>query len=75
MLEDFSEDEADEFHDGYVPIVRDGGGNCWLLDTRDAACPVLFWSHESMEATHIAASFGAWIEMIVDDADWMRPEA
>lgn len=52
-----------------IPIVNDGSGNLYCLDTfqmHESECPVVFWDHESFEGadqipTVVGPDFCTWI--------------
>src|SRR3989442_13293893 len=50
-----------------VPIMNDGAGNHYCLDTRHfqgSECPVVFWDHESgllQEPQRVADNFAEWL--------------
>lgn len=52
-----------------VPIMNDGAGNNYCLDTsrfQDGECPVVFWDHEHEEGsdqtpTQVSPSFDRWL--------------
>ena len=61
--------------DHLVPIMNDGAGNHYCLDTsrlHDGECPVVFWDHEHQDGPdqspdQVSPSFDRWlIDRIVD---------
>ncbi len=48
-----------------IPVMNDGGGNLYCLDSRGAAePPVVFWDHtagEDQQPQQVAADFVAWL--------------
>lgn len=55
-----------------VPIMNDGGGNHYCLDTasmRGGECPVVFWDHELSEdqvPSKDADAFASWLDERID---------
>ena len=55
-----------------VPVMNDGGGNLYCLDTQrisaDGDCPVVIQDHALDEIDHISDSFLTWLEEWMEDA-------
>lgn len=55
-----------------IPLMNDGGGNHYCLDTsrmENAECPVVFWDHEAGEDQQtetVASRFDVWIIEMLD---------
>lgn len=53
-----------------IPIMNDGGGNLYCLDTRvSGENPIVFWDHEAdaqQEAERVADSFSDWFSEELD---------
>src|SRR5262245_3073384 len=47
-----------------IPVATDGGGNAFLLSTSGT---IWRWDHETGRANVVAASFGAFLERVVQD--------
>lgn len=63
----------------FIPIMNDGAGNNYCLDTRriqGATCPVVFWDHESewgsdQNPDDVAPTFVDWLaRAIADREEW-----
>jgi cell wall assembly regulator SMI1 len=58
-----------------IPIMNDGAGNHYCLDTRqffERECAVVFWDHELGEYQQIervASTFEEWLQAMLDDLD------
>jgi cell wall assembly regulator SMI1 len=58
-----------------VPLMNDGGGNHYCLDTRkmkNGECPVVFWDHElgrKQQPALVAASFDNWLMELLSSID------
>lgn len=49
---------------GLVPVMNDGAGNHYCLNTRSFCgneCPVVFWDHELAQDEFISPSFDLWL--------------
>lgn len=47
-----------------VPVMNDGGGNLYCLDTSRFAedeCPIVLWNHEDQKTHCIASDFAVWV--------------
>lgn len=61
-----------------VPLMNDGAGNHYCLDTRQmrkGECPVVFWDHElgkEQEPSLIARSFDLWLLELLNDLDGVQ---
>jgi len=61
-----------------VPIMNDGAGNNYCLDTSrlvDEECPVVFWDHEHEDGSNqspvqVASSFDRWIVDRITDSPY-----
>jgi cell wall assembly regulator SMI1 len=59
-----------------VPIMNDGAGNNYCLDTaklRNDECPVVFWDHEHEDGrdqlpVQIAPSFDQWVIDLIEES-------
>lgn len=57
----------------FVPVMNDGAGNHYCLDTsrlEGGECPVIFWDHEAPEdqdVETVAPSFDVWLIGLLDD--------
>jgi hypothetical protein len=55
-----------------VPVMNDGGGNHYCLDTRSfdgKECPVVFWDHalgESQDPPIVGVTFSSWLKAELD---------
>lgn len=61
--------------DHLVPIMNDGAGNHYCLDTRrshEGTCPVVFWDHDS-DANQVAEiasmNFSEWLAAKLDEIE------
>jgi antitoxin YobK len=58
-----------------VPIMADGGGNHYCLDTarmENGECPIVFWSHEADEGQIPqvkSLSFDSWLIAMIDELE------
>lgn len=52
-----------------IPIMNDGGGNLFCLDTTLSEPPIVFWDHEQGEGQEPepeASSFIEWLDRLLD---------
>jgi hypothetical protein len=60
-----------------IPLMNDGGGNLYCLDSRvGGEPPVVFWDHtagEQQEAAQVAADFIAWLAERVERENELEP--
>lgn len=55
-----------------VPIMNDGAGNLYCLDTRFGEPPIVFWDHEASEGQHPAVEatcFNEWLLSVINSLE------
>lgn len=63
-----------------IPVMNDGGGNHYCLDTShviDGDCPVVFWDHEAgirQSPRTVGDSFCSWLIRYLRDEAGVLPE-